>query len=306
MEQKCFCYLDMLGFSKRIKDNPTEFALDLLKNYSTVLQQKFFEEIINPAKNYSNSKLKELAERNSVSSFDEFIAQSDSIFIVSDKASLFIEQISSFLCDSFYFTSDVFLNIKDYSYPENVDYTIIDIYTGERNKQTRLDYPLLMRGAVSYGEVIIGTTPLIHKGKLTTIPTCAGKAVVDAIRAEEIHGYGPYLFITEEFFEKLSDNEKKYVKEIDNRKYYLWTINFVSYRNDYELAKINEIKPTLVKASNLFKAYNNSQVAKYYQDFLKLCIESFVVLFNNETIISDLKEILREQNIDYSLFNLDG
>ena len=165
MGDKFFCYLDILGFSNRIMDHPTEFALDLLINYNTVLRDKFLEEKIHPANKHSYKKLREISERNSVSSFKEFITQSDSIFIVSDDADVFIEQISSFLCDSFDFNSDAFLNMKDPLCPEKVDYTIFDAQ-GKIHKQERMDYPLIMRGAVSYGEVIIGATPYIHNAEL--------------------------------------------------------------------------------------------------------------------------------------------
>lgn len=70
MTNKAVTYIDLLGFSECVRNNPEE-AVMMLSHFNTILSQLNFERIVHPSSGYVPA-LQNLARRNSNESFEDF------------------------------------------------------------------------------------------------------------------------------------------------------------------------------------------------------------------------------------------
>ena len=95
-------YLDLLGF-KSFSSEDSEAALEMLRDFHTVLETTRHMKQIQPLSSIQDEREKRLAERNASDSFNYFFPMSDSIFILSEEPDRVVGQLSRFLSKSFLF-----------------------------------------------------------------------------------------------------------------------------------------------------------------------------------------------------------
>ena len=95
MAQKVVAYIDLLGFSNCVMNNPEE-AIMMLSHFNTILSTLNFEREVHPSEGYEPS-LQGLARRTSNESFEHFMPFSDSVFLASANCSDFVMQLGSFV-----------------------------------------------------------------------------------------------------------------------------------------------------------------------------------------------------------------
>jgi len=307
--KRCIAYLDVLGFSNYIQNNDScNFAANILQGMNFVLSQKEVDQRIHQIDSYEEN-LKYLARRASITSFDELLSLSDSIFISSKDANLFIEQLSSFLSECFHFT------IQNYVHPENATDPIItkiiklDIYNETSEEIDSKEYPIIFRGGISFDEVVKTETNSFYDGKIQKSPNLIGLGVVRAVGLEK-SGKGPNLYIDDSFYEQLNDYNKSLVENDSfGNKYFLWPAYAIISKNDYDTEK-NDIRRFLQAIINLWKAYQNESYGVHYLEFLKTSIHSFIKVFKLKNVIegeaayNDICNFIRYHKIDLALLGL--
>lgn len=311
--KKCIAYLDLLGFKNYVTSNKNcAYAANVLISVNIILKTLLIDQNNHPADSYEEESLKKLAERTSVTSFESLLPLSDSIFITSNEANLFIEQLSSFLLSCFRFYASQYVNPEDPEYPEHVNERVFDIQKKEFVDKPSKWYPVLFRGGISSGEVLYDDVISIDKRKkpsAQTTPNIIGKGVVQAVQLEG-SGKGPRLFIDNNFYKKLNKKNKKFVrKDTNGNKYFLWPVFQMSEMNSYENAWF-ELRSLVDASINLWKAYRNKPYGEHYLEFMKLVMDSFVCFCEVEhsNDIDAAKTIIRnyikEQDVDLALLNL--
>lgn len=183
---KAVAFLDLLGFSNTVTRSAEE-ALSMLQSYNSILHFGIVDSQLHPSSGYI-PELQDLAKRNSMESFVDFLPFSDSIFITSENCSDFLLQLGSFLEKSFHLTAHF------YAYPENkqdpMEMHNIGIEEDSKGVLTVVETPCripptLFRGGVAYGEVsAINPTNLIA-GNRTKGYILMGESVVRAVGLEK-------------------------------------------------------------------------------------------------------------------------
>lgn len=109
MANKAVAYIDLLGFSNCVQNNPDE-AVMMLSHFNTILSTLTFERNVHPSSGYVLA-LQSLARRSSNESFEHFIPFSDAVFVAGSNCSDFILQLGHFVYSSFMFNAHVFAKI---------------------------------------------------------------------------------------------------------------------------------------------------------------------------------------------------
>lgn len=112
MNQKMVvAFIDILGMSNFAKN--TRDASAVLSNSHDILNSKISDEKNFPIENYQIERVKKIAEKKLITSFDNFITFSDSIFITSSAPDLFLYQLGNFVLECFTY------NANDYAAPDD-------------------------------------------------------------------------------------------------------------------------------------------------------------------------------------------
>lgn len=310
---KCIAYLDILGFKNYVTDNENcVYAANVLKSANVILTTILNDQQNHPADSYKDKSLKKLAVRTSVTSFENLLQLSDSIFITSDDANLFIEQLSSFLLSCFRFYANQYVNPEDPEKPEHVNERVYDIKQKKFVNVPSKWYPVLFRGGISYGEVIYDDAISIDKRNnpsVRTTPNVIGKGVVQAVKSEG-KGKGPKLFIDKIFYKKLGKRNRKFVKtDVEGNEYFLWPVYHFIERNSFE-NNFSDFQQLMTASLNLWKAYRNEDFGIQYLEFMKLVMDSFVCFCEMEyrddmgKIKNEIRKYIKEQDIDLAMLNL--
>lgn len=274
MNEKCVCYIDVLGFSNYVIDNVhCGYAADILSNIHHVLRTRQFDKKI-IEKNGYDSRLEALVQRTSVDSFDDYLTLSDSIFITSQNPDLFIKQLSTFLWECFLLHAEHFQHPEDSKRPELVTLTVFRSGKNMPEKEEYFWYPVLVRGGITYGEVVRIENYCICGRQPETTRNLVGKGVVKAVNLEKM-GKGPHLFIDDNLYEKLSDELKQFIVEKQGVKYILWPVFHHIWENEIQVV-YRGVEKELEACITLWNAYKDKPYSVHYSELLKLVVRSFL------------------------------
>ena len=283
---KICTYLDLLGFSNYMNSN-FEDAMLLIENYANILQMGF---------NISD---------NEFSSFNEFLPFSDSIFILSDDANSFIQEISHFLINCFLFTAHEYsfpidkekptkVTIKEVGF--NIEKKDIEVKEIERNW-----YPTIFKGGISYGDVETFSQRGLHNKLFFDQRNLAGKGIVSSVAMEKM-GRGPRVFTDSSFISLLDEqNRTKYIIGRNNISEILWPIGIFIEDNPILSELENNYEKLMNPAINLWKAYEKTAVGEIYFNLMKiitLSAQRFAESKNEKQLFIDyLKQYLNKNKI---------
>jgi len=295
-EKQIVAYLDLLAFSNHVREN-TRDALGAFTTYQTILTTKIRDGLIYPADSYPDERLREIATRNSITSFKYFLPFSDSIFILSDDPNCFVKQLGAFVLHCFTFTSREYEQPDDLGEPTRVTHKFDD--------QTKLEenwWPALFRGGIGLGEASPIELVGLVEGKPQTIANLAGKGVVKAVSLES-KIKGPRIIFEKELFDQLNESTKVYTAETEIKNYYeiLWPgFNYIP-TNGY--SEINDFGKLFLPAVNLWKAYNHTPYSEHYFRFIELVVTGTLKVFEEmgelEAAIEKIKEEIKEQGLEH-------
>lgn len=267
MTTKSLAYLDFLGFSNIVENEDFSYANEFLQTPNIIIGIAMWEQKHKESKAYAEECLQKIAKKNQVDSFEDFLALSDSIFIVSSEANIFIEQLSSFLyrCfiyNKFYYPSKKLRHPKQKHYP-----------------------PVFFRGGISFGEVNFSEMIAIENGKnQKRTRNIIGKAVIQAVQLEKQgKSLGARISIEQGFYEKLDDEHKNFVYTDAHGKYLLWPA-FIINQNSCINAERNSAKDFLDELFKMYKYYENKgkmyeKVVVNYLETIKMALNSFKQAF---------------------------
>jgi hypothetical protein len=193
MPVKAVAFLDLLGFSAAVKNDPAG-AVGLLQDQSSALHDAIADAKLHQLSEYEDAKVRQLAEAGLVTSFDDFLPMSDSVFIASGTPSLFVKQVSHLLVDLFRFRLNAYASPESGGDPRQVTMRSVE-FSGGSVKTTKHEatwWPVLYRGGLAYGDVWTLKMPAIS-GEPTVQANLAGPAVVEAVGLERTAGK-PALF----------------------------------------------------------------------------------------------------------------
>ena len=286
MAQKAVAYIDLLGFSNCVMNNPEE-AIMMLSHFNTILSTLNFEREVHPSAGYIPA-LQSLARRTSNESFEHFMPFSDSVFLASSDCSNFIMQLGSFVRQSFLFNAHI------YEHPEKPDDPTASHYVGldtsDPNNIEPVDIPchqppVLFRGGIAYGEVIETQPMSMFNGQKTACNNLIGEAIVRAVGMEKVLK-GPRLVFEQSVYDQLNDEAKIYVRPVPEQEFagcyeILWpAMGYVLENRDTFTQEINHFYELFTPAYNLWKYYKGGSVAVHYERFLELIVASAVRIYS--------------------------
>jgi hypothetical protein len=294
-DDKIIAFIDLLGFKNYLlKGNPL-YAYILLNDFHSALAVKFQDQELPQRIGHkiTQEKTEFLNAAIGITSFDEYLPFSDSVFIASTNPDLFILQLSSLLLDAFMFTSDAFnreLTAEEITkvtvrYPAvNSDGHV------EIKEEEEVRYPILLRGGIVMGEAKVAEIPAIRDGIKSKNTTLVGPGVVYAYELEELHLKGPRMICDKTFVQSVNDETaKSLILPIEGSQYYeiLWpAAYYFDASNDADIK--NKIHTLLLQASNLWIAFRHLEYGVHYYQFVKLIVRSTINYFKN----SDKYEII--------------
>lgn len=276
MKKKCaVIYLDLLGFKSFSNEN-IEAALEIHRDFHTVLKNRQYEEQIRPPSSIPDERLKRPAERKASDSFNYFLPMSDSIFILSEEPDKVAAQLSTFLSESFLFggynysmadsLNPLLQSIREFNIDESGTVKIKDCMETQ--------YPVLFRGGISYGNVEVVRTPAIYKGEEITVPNVIGQGVIQAVRLEQKRLKGPRILCDCEFVDQLRDPTiKKYLRKESDVWELLWP-GFNYLEDDDEKSQSYELTDLFCPALRLWRHFSGKPPERHYQAFLELIVRS--------------------------------
>lgn len=287
---KTVAFLDVLGFSNHVYEdlNQTE---KIVKDINELLAVKISNDI-NARKITDDNLYKELIDSYTFDAVDFILPVSDSIFLAGNNSQRMILQISNFLCRILEFTLSRFLNNNDC-------------------------FPVIMRGGIDYGETKIINSFIYNqnckKCELNNSFNMIGIPVVEAVKLEEMHNKGPKLFLTENVVDELDEDEKKFVSDEDNKKYFLWPKSFFiknNLFNDFKSEFRQRCKYNLRPIIELYCKYKNKEkVVRHYESLICMTIEAFSKIYlmlpdeqeeNKQIAQDELKEIITNADLTKS------
>ncbi len=249
----CVAFIDVLGYSSAV-DDCIEGAVGLLSDYSDILATRIVDNASHPLPEY-NDQLRPVAERSYVTSFDYFLPMSDSVFVFSRDASLFVKQLSNFLFESFLVGSSPFEHRNDDERDiRNVDIRVISkegAHDGVRRQN-----PLLFRGGIDFGEAGTIKMPAITSSQLGQIYNVIGKAVVGSVHLEP-KKRGPRIICSARFVDQIADPGPWIGRAFDGTGEYelYWPVAAIGRHNSAEVASMNHLRGLFTSTINLWWAF---------------------------------------------------
>jgi hypothetical protein len=274
-------YLDILGF-KNFLERDLQGAAGLLQDYNDVL-------------------------RNGEYGFENFIAGSDSIFILASDPANCISELASFVMECFEYNSRAFSDPNDKNDPSIVQMAVPRMKGGraviEHEKVNW--FPLLFRGGVSYGQATLFHPPSRISGSMASSTSVFGTGVVNAVLLEQRGYAGPMIAIDLAGFNKIPPDERRYIRKLDDDTglyELLWPLSKWPIGNDISILR-NDIAIALGSVMNLYKAYGAEKSGKHYKSLFMLYIRSAYRALTSASSENTAKEMLLEMpGVTASLF----
>jgi FkbM family methyltransferase len=278
-------YLDLLGFRDHLSESPTDALLSLC-HYAEILVTKTQD----LGFGYADKHLQDLADAHGIDTFDFLLPCSDSIVIASSKdPNVFILQLANFLRGAFTFNSGSFdpiqMQLERRDNPLEEKKNILGWDTDGHPTIARekcLNYPVLFRGGLSYGDVESITMPSRVKGEAQSATILAGQGVADAVKLEERKIKGPRIIFGEEVFRMLSpENQRKFCRRVPEQSHsgcceLLWT-NACFFDSNLLGQNIVEINELYGKSIALWRYYKREKCGIHYFNFSELILSSAMV-----------------------------
>ncbi len=262
---KCVAFLDLLGFSNLVTNEGIEIGASLLESLNVVASFALHEAQTNPANSYRDETIKDIALKNQLNSFESFFALSDSIFIVSSDANLFIEQLSSFLYSCYLYNS---------------------LYFPYKKHSAEIHYPTLFRGGITFGEIKHQNMICINNDNVGKSYNVFGKAIVEAVSLEKnfkSHVAGAKIFISKDFYNELNLEHKKFIfKDENDDMFLLWPSYMVNKGSNAEIewdSQVSNFLNSLVEMMNFYISKDNKEIASKYLDTIIMSLNAFKVAF---------------------------
>lgn len=322
-KKTCVAFLDLLGFSNHVKyakkeEKDSSNPVNMLITASQVLETRLSDQQTHPIETYSD-ELRPLAKRRAVDTFTTFLPMSDSIFIVGDDLNAFIEQVSSFMCDCFTFTSHAYIYPDDETAPENVTVTNIRL-TKEKEvvaeEKPAKYYPNIFRGGFCIGEAVLIDSPCLFRNEKDLSPNMlkfikemggalgfgktlniTGEGVVNAVKLEKNGGKGPKLFINDDVANQLNDELRLLVSCDQNaKKHFLWPAYTIIASNGMQSQQQSNYFDFLSATISLWKAYENKEksVSCHYYEFMRITAQAYLSIFKHYANEDEAKAILHD------------
>ena len=274
MINKCIAYLDMIGFGN-LANLETGKAWDCLLDYQTICNISYNDKLSN-SKRLNHESSRASVEKNLVDSFEYFLPFSDSLFIQSSEADIFIRQISSFLFRCFSLRSQV--PIKDYP-------------------------PILFQGGISYGKTIVIDNFTIVNNEKGEVKNIVGPALVNAVNTFDKKyksKMGPRLFCDGSFFSKLTPETQRFWIKDENTIYeVLWPSFYFIDNGNPDIGDL--IRPV----KKLLEYYKGSEYIGHYEQFMELVFRSIITYYKYDEGCKTINKYLDVNNMSdiKSMFN---
>lgn len=264
--KKAVAFLDVLGFSNHVYEDLGK-AEKIVKDINELIAVKVSgdideHKIIHKNSDDEKNLYKELKDKYTFEAVDFILPVSDSIFLVGNDLQGMVLQISNFLC-------------------RILESTLSNFFSASGR------FPIIMRGGMSYGEIDIINSFIYHKNckqyELGDSFNMIGKPVVEAVKLGDLHDNGPKLFLTNDAVKKLDEDEKKFVSNEDDKKYFLWPKLFFMEKNlhrdftsEFKLRCNYDLKPII----ELYCEYKNEKkLVSYYESLVCMTIEAFSKIY---------------------------
>ena len=278
MNSRVIAFLDLLGFSNNTKLS-SGFAANSIIDCNVILKDKYCDEKVILKQ---SGAIDDFSRNHLVTSFENYLPFSDSVFITSEKPEIFIKQISNFLISCFKMNSDEYKKPINKLEPRKIITTHFSVKNQKvvSEKVEEYWFPLIFRGGVSYGEVIKLGIHSIQNYELKELFNLSGNPVINAVQYEKL-GKGPRLFCGQEFVDSLPQNERQFIHPLkDCISEILWPMGIYFPCNDPK-TEILKFRDMFIPVCNLWKAFNHLDFGNQYYSFLKLVILSTMKYFRN-------------------------
>jgi hypothetical protein len=284
MEKKIVAFLDIPGF-KNIAENDFSAAVELLRNYQSILDAFITDKALHPPESYKSKAQGQLARAISIDTFEYLLPYSDSLVIVGNNPDIFVQQLSHFILSCYQFTSLHFTNVYE---PEG----------GKKNAETMLKenihlHPTLFRGGLSFGDVYVPDVSAIKDSKLVKREIVVGLAYIESVSIESI-GKGPRIFCKKHFVDLLAPNIKDlYMLKTEREDVFelLWPISRCILSNGYD-QEISEFHELFESALNLWSGYIGQKCEEHYFKFIFLITKACLSFGNYYGRLNDSRDFI--------------
>ena len=274
----------------------------LLDNYHSVIDAALRDATSVPQSAAQAPRVAPFQQAHLADSFDEFLPFSDSVFLVSQNADMFVQQVSHFLLGAFLTTGHAF------AYPESEeDPTAVTFPVAHPTEDGRSGleqgighwFPTLFRGGVTFGEVVTASVPSVHRGCRGSVVNLVGPAVIRAVELEA-SGKGPRLFCDRSFADRLGDPTRRYLADAGHAQEILWPAYLYIGDSNPERSVL-QFPDIFYPAANLWKAFNHTPVAEHYYSFVRLVVHATLRHFElegtTEVVRTRLERFVRDAGL---------
>jgi len=294
-------FLDLLGFKQYVSSDQ-DAAYHLLEDYKEILISKLSDKKNHPSSTYDNKELGQYAKKVSIEDFNYFLPFSDSIIIVSKSPDAFLNQLSAFLYDCFYFKKNAYANPIN---NENITKSEI-INIPSRSITKTHCYPVLFRVGLSYGECMAFPAATIIDDNYRTHCNLFGHPYIKAVALEQSGEKGPRVICDDAFCNTLSPQSKAFVQQISGSQYYelLWVGLHI-----YDSTSGEDMKNTFLQlvdiACKFWNMYaKDAKTEPHYRQFLRLIYHSarkVDCLTNNDIsnqLLTQIEQVCKANIVD--------
>lgn len=281
--KKIVAYIDVLGFSNYVMSGIGD-AIMVLTNANAIIDQLIFEQSIHPPTDYPLA-LQNLALRTSITSVEDYLPFSDSVFITARDASEFVMQLSHFLGSAFLFTARTYAMAADKSDPTKTQVITPMLDSSGHVVASTTDIhvpPVLFRGGIAFGEVERITPTALVNGKREKMWSLAGEAVVRAVKFDGPFK-GPRIFFGRDVYNLLNAKARLYCREIPERNEsyeILWPATHYILENPCE-GEFHYFYEYMDAAYNLWKVFAmDEKVGPQYEKFMEVIIASTLQVYD--------------------------
>lgn len=278
--EKLVAFLDLLGFSEAVKSD-LPGAVQLLQDCADAIRIAVDDAAPDADGSVStNSEALRLMNSMEVTSFEDLLPMSDSIFIVASDASKFVMQLSHLLTECFGFRLNAFADPEHGGDPMAVTTKTV-VLAGEQPQietQPETWWPVLFRGGVAFGKCLALHLPMIADSRSGTCRGLVGSAVVEAVKLEG-KTKGPRVLCSAKIKEKVAGNAANYIGpslcgEEDCVELY-WPMASLEDTSNMADAINNHLRQWLKGLWNLYLHFSdNDHVRVHYEMYLRLVVAS--------------------------------
>lgn len=303
--EKVVAFIDILGFSSYV-NNDIQDAIMVLTNANAIIDQLIFEKSIHPPLSYP-PEIQNLALRTSITSIEDYLPFSDSVFITSSDASQFVLQLGNFLSSAFLLTARQYATAVDKTDPTKSRAITPVVDPSGQVTVDRIDThipPVLFRGGMAFGEVERIKPSAIVDGTRVNMWSLAGSAVFQAVGLEGSFK-GPRIVFESDIYNLLDAQARMYCRELPEcpgRYEILWPAMNYILENPYS-GEFHIFYEYMDAVFNLWKVFENDhKVGIQYEKFMEIIIASAINIYNQhwrqkQFAVEKITKYLRQKGI---------